>query len=57
LPPSNGPISIQRPSLPSGAPLLPDDDGPEFRSGIGGAWSKLKNLVGRKKPEEDVDDD
>lgn len=57
LPPSNGPISIPRPSLPSAAPLLPDDDEEALRSGLGGTWSKLKGLVSRKKPRFDDDDD
>jgi serine/threonine-protein kinase len=57
LPPSNGPISIPRPSMPSGAPLLPDDDEDSLRSGLGSTWSKLKGLVSRKKPRFDDDDD
>ncbi|MET0411866.1 MAG: protein kinase, partial [Polyangiaceae bacterium] len=58
LPPSNAPISIPRPNLPSGAPLLPDDEEEEaLRSGLGGTWSKIKGLVSRKKPRFDDDDD
>jgi hypothetical protein len=37
---------------------LPDDDEDDVRpSGIGGAWSKLKGLVSRKRPSFDDDDD